>query len=445
MRWSGRHARVMPAGWASRCATKRSRSAASRSDGGSPPGQHGPGVGVERGTVPRRASSARLAASLGRTSGRRRPTGRRGGRAAPRRSPPRTATPAPARVSRKPSGSSRSAAVGSRSGCIHTPSRPSVPWRVRSEPHRVEASRSRRGRSSRPTRVAKVCSAGPPAARRRRTASCSLAADGIRSWVAWPTTSSTQPSTRARVTSRRSSAACWAGDLDRSNSPPSIASCIAAGFIGSMPRSFSSMPEVSISMPAAVAGDRADQVVAQPRDVGEEPLVGGLAQREVEQHVVGADVELGGEGRDVGGQQRGLAGRAQGEADVGGAQHVAGERPEALPTWVATIAPLALPSMAMQRPGDACALLGHRLAEAAVAEPATGSTSSFQTSRVSTIHSARDQAAVVVTPEGNSVVVSSQWSARRTASAMASPGPGWAWGRAAGRRPCGRCRRPPPS
>ena len=54
-----------------------------------------------------------------------------------------------------------------------------------------------------------------------------------------------------------------------------------------------------------------------------------------------------------------------------------------------------------------------------VAEPAIGSTSTFQTGIVSTIHSARDHAAVVVTPEGNSVVVSSQWSARRTASATA--------------------------
>ena len=60
---------------------------------------------------------------------------------------------------------------------------------------------------------------------------------------------------------------------------------------------------------------------------------------------------------------------------------------------------------------------------AAVAEPAIGSTSTFHTSMVSTIHSARDHAAVVDTPEGNPVVVSSQWSARRTASATA---PDWA-------------------
>ena len=51
---------------------------------------------------------------------------------------------------------------------------------------------------------------------------------------------------------------------------------------------------------------------------------------------------------------------------------------------------------------------------------ATGSTSTFHTSVVLTTHSARLQAVAVVTPEGNDVVSSSQWSARRTASATAS-------------------------
>ena len=57
--------------------------------------------------------------------------------------------------------------------------------------------------------------------------------------------------------------------------------------------------------------DRGDQVLAQPRDVGEQPLVGGLAQREVEQDVVLGDVEPLGERRDVVGDQRGLAGRVR--------------------------------------------------------------------------------------------------------------------------------------
>ncbi len=51
---------------------------------------------------------------------------------------------------------------------------------------------------------------------------------------------------------------------------------------------------------------------------------------------------------------------------------------------------------------------------------ATGSTRTFQTGWVSTSHSARDHAAVVLTPDGNAVVASSQWSARRTESATRS-------------------------
>ena len=46
-----------------------------------------------------------------------------------------------------------------------------MPRASASEAHSRAASRSRRGRSSRPTRVAKVCSAGPPVARRRRSVS----------------------------------------------------------------------------------------------------------------------------------------------------------------------------------------------------------------------------------------------------------------------------------
>ena len=93
--------------------------------------------------------------------------------------------------------------------------------------------------------------------------------------------------------------------------------------------------------------------------------------------------------------------------------------PRPLPTWLATIAPLALPSIAISGPASWRISSGIAWLSAEVAEPAIGSTSTFHTSMVSTIHSARDQAAVVLTPEGNSVVVSSQWSARRTASATA--------------------------
>ena len=84
------------------------------------------------------------------------------------------------------------------------------------------------------------------------------------------------------------------------------------------------------------------------------------------------------------------------------------------------MAPLALPSIAISGPASWRISSGIASPRAVVAEPAMGSTSTFHTSMVSTIHSARDHAAVVLTPEGNSVVVSSQWSARRTASATAA-------------------------
>ena len=69
--------------------------------------------------------------------------------------------------------------------------------------------------------------------------------------------------------------------------------------------------------------------------------------------------------------------------------------PRPLPTWLATIAPLALPSIAMSGPASWRISSGIAWLSAVVAEPAMGSTSTFQTSMVSTIHSARDQAAVV--------------------------------------------------
>ncbi len=93
--------------------------------------------------------------------------------------------------------------------------------------------------------------------------------------------------------------------------------------------------------------------------------------------------------------------------------------PSAEPTWLATIAPVAWLSIPRIGPAIARASSGSALPSAWVAWAATGSTSTFQTSVVPTIHSARDQAAVVVTPEGNAVAESSQWSASRTASATA--------------------------
>ena len=94
--------------------------------------------------------------------------------------------------------------------------------------------------------------------------------------------------------------------------------------------------------------------------------------------------------------------------------------PSPEPTWVASIAPTALPSMARIGPPMLAASAGRALPSAPTDDAAIGSTSTFQTSVVPTIHSALLQAAVEVTPEGKSVVSSSQWSARRTASAISS-------------------------
>ena len=76
-----------------------------------------------------------------------------------------------------------------------------------------------------------------------------------------------------------------------------------------------------------------------------------------------------------------------------------------------------------RRPGRGCrgadrsspaASPGSAPRRACTEDSAIGSTSTFQTSVVPTTHSARLQAAVELTPEGNAVVSSSQWSARRT-------------------------------
>ena len=90
------------------------------------------------------------------------------------------------------------------------------------------------------------------------------------------------------------------------------------------------------------------------------------------------------------------------------------------PTCWASIAPIALPSMAMIGPPMLAASAGRALPSAPTDDAAIGSTRTFQTSVVPTIHSALLQAAVEVTPEGNWVVSSSQWSASRTASATSS-------------------------
>ena len=157
------------------------------------------------------------------------------------------------RRSLKPFGSSRSSAVGSRSGCCQMASRPSTPRSSLSEAHSAAASRSRRGRSSRPTREENACSAGPPVARRRRTVSRRAAAEGSIFSVAAQLSSSTQPSTRARAVSSFSSACSWAGVRCGMKTPCDRASWMPSGLPGSSSRASSSIFDVSMWMPRAYA------------------------------------------------------------------------------------------------------------------------------------------------------------------------------------------------
>ncbi len=91
--------------------------------------------------------------------------------------------------------------------------------------------------------------------------------------------------------------------------------------------------------------------------------------------------------------------------------------PSAAPTWLPNMAPPALPIIPIRGPAMALASSGIALPIAPTTCSATGSTSTRHTSVVCSIHSARLQAAVVVTPEGSTVASSSQWSASRIASA----------------------------
>ena len=153
-----------------------------------------------------------------------------------------------------PAGLVRSSPSGSRSGCDHSESRRSIPTASPTRRHSSEASRARRGRSSRPTIEAKACSAAPPVARRRSHVSPSLAAVGRRSPTAAVTHASTQPSMRAsRVSSRPRAASLTLVTLGPMSPPDSISCSFDGSWSaeGSRFAARSSMPEVSIRMPRA--------------------------------------------------------------------------------------------------------------------------------------------------------------------------------------------------
>ena len=253
--------------------------------------------------------------------------------------------------------------MGSRSGCIHTPSRASVPWRVRSEPHSVEASRSRRGRSSRPTREAKVCSAGPPGGaaaaygllepgRGGHPLGGGLADDLV------------DPALHQREGDLEPRERGLLGGGGLQVEEPALEGLLHRRGVGRVDPAQLLLDRAGVDLDAArVVAHGPDQVLAQPRHVGEEALVGGLAQREVEQHVVVAHVEAVGERRHVARHERGRAGGAEGEPDVGRRQHLAGQPAERGADLAGDHRAGGLADHPEQRPGHRPRLLGQRVAE----------------------------------------------------------------------------------
>ena len=184
---------------------------------------------------------------------------------------------------------------------------------------------------------------------------------------------------------------------------------------------------------ARVGVDRVDQVGAQPRHVREQPLVRGLAQGQVEPHLVGRHLEARAERGDVGRQQRRRAGRRERQPDVGRADHLGASAPSAWPIWVPNIAPPMLRIICCSGPASAAACSGIAPSWAigppspasivpieSTTLPATGSTSSRQAGSVASTHSARLQALTAKVPAGNAVASSSHRSASRIASSTCS-------------------------
>ena len=175
----------------------------------------------------------------------------------------------PGRRGRRRSGRGRGAPTARRG--------PSTPRCSVSSRHSSDAARSRRGRSSSPTTVANVCSAGPPEARRRRSVSRSASAPGSRSPTASATTASTQPSTSASSVSSRASAAFCSGVVSRLEHAR-LHGLLDRGRVARVDAAGELLDAGAVDPDAPrVLLDGAEQPLLQPRHVREEPVVGGLA------------------------------------------------------------------------------------------------------------------------------------------------------------------------
>ena len=232
-----------------------------------PPLRAGPAGGrrVRRGGDPRRRAPRRRAARPGRRRSPRRTAARpaspvdeaqrvvevRGGRHQVGVGPDRVAALGPAGL----------ADGGPEVGRVAQPARPQL------QPHE-----GREGGLGRP--AARAASAG-----RSRPAA---PAAGIHGAVAWVTTSSTQPSTRASIVSSRSSVASCSGVFCGSNSPPSSVALSSSRLVGSIcPTGLLQRGGVDGDA-GRVLLDQHEHLLAQPAGGGEQPLPGALAQGEVE-------------------------------------------------------------------------------------------------------------------------------------------------------------------
>ena len=107
-------------------------------------------------------------------------------------------------------------------------------------------------------------------------------------------------------------------------------------------------------------------MAAQPRHLGEEPVVGGLTQGEVEEHVVIRDARQAlSKSAHVVGDQGGLALGPEWEPDVGGSQHVGGELAKRGADLGAEHRATGLPEHAHQWPGHGLGLFGQGVAHPA--------------------------------------------------------------------------------
>ena len=202
-----------------------------------------------------------------------------------------------------------------------------------------------------------MCSAGPPAARRRRTVSRIASACGRWPRAALSVTCSTQPSISASRVSRRTSAASWAGVLCGSNSPLGQG-LLDRGRVAAVDVAHRRLDRVGVDGDAAGVGlDRAEHLRAEPGHVGEQPGPGRLAQAQVEPDLVGGDVQALAEGPDVVGQQGHGAVGDQRQADLGAADDLAGQGADRLADLEAEDAAAHLPD---HRTGH----LGHLLLHA---------------------------------------------------------------------------------